>query len=160
MNAVIDKLDEKSTERTFFHAWSIRSEIDCRIVAEFPLLDCFAKLRYETAPQDHAESQDKHTNVDGEEHINDASDFDIRRQDDRLLITKQEQLKASLKNVSHRLGMPTVADITKSRALAARRGKHLKLNISNGHELISWEMSVYFGNVRIGPNWTLQKSMA
>ena len=43
--------------------------------------------------------------------------------------------------------MPTVADITKSRALAARRGKHLKLNISNGHELISWEMSVYFGNI-------------
>ena len=50
----------------------------------------------------------------------------------------------SVKNVSHRLGMPKAADITKARALATRRGKYLKLNISYGHELINWEMSVYF----------------
>ena len=43
--------------------------------------------------------------------------------------------------------MPKAADITKARALATRRGKHLKLNISYGHELISWEMSVYFDNI-------------
>ena len=40
--------------------------------------------------------------------------------------------------------MPEAADITKARALATRRGKHLKLNMSYGHELINWEMSVYF----------------
>ena len=43
--------------------------------------------------------------------------------------------------------MPKEADITKTRALANRRGKQLKLNISYGHELISWEMSVYFDNI-------------
>ena len=48
-----------------------------------------------------------------------------------------------LKNASHRLGMPKAADITKARALATRRGKHLKLNKSYGHELINWGMSVY-----------------
>ena len=42
--------------------------------------------------------------------------------------------------------MPKVADITKTRALVTQRGKHLKLNIGYGHELISWEMSVYFDN--------------
>ena len=52
-----------------------------------------------------------------------------------------------LKNASHRLGMPKTADITKARTLATRRGEHLKMNISYGHELINWEMSVYFGNV-------------
>ena len=47
--------------------------------------------------------------------------------------------------------MPKAADITKARALATRRGKHLKLNISygHGHELINWEMLVYFDNIRI-----------
>ena len=40
--------------------------------------------------------------------------------------------------------MPKATDITKARALATRRGKHLKLNISYGHELLDWEMSVYF----------------
>ena len=54
---------------------------------------------------------------------------------------------AFLKNASHRLGMPQAADITKARALATQRGKHLKLNISYRHELISWEMSVYFDNI-------------
>ena len=39
------------------------------------------------------------------------------------------------------------ADIKKARALETRRGKHLKLNISYGHELINWEMSVYFDNI-------------
>ena len=43
--------------------------------------------------------------------------------------------------------MPKAADITKARALATRRGKHLRLNISYGHELINWEMSVYFDNI-------------
>ena len=45
--------------------------------------------------------------------------------------------------------MPKAADITKARALATRRNKHLKLNISYGHELIiiNWEMSVYFDNI-------------
>ena len=52
-----------------------------------------------------------------------------------------------LKNASHRLGMPKAADITKARALATRRGNHWKLNISYGHELINWEMSVYFDNI-------------
>ena len=42
--------------------------------------------------------------------------------------------------------MPKAADITKAHALVTRRGKHMKLNISYGHELISWEMSVYFDN--------------
>ena len=43
--------------------------------------------------------------------------------------------------------MPKAADITKARAVASRRGKHLKLNISYGHELINREMSVYFDNI-------------
>ena len=43
--------------------------------------------------------------------------------------------------------MPKAADTTKARALATRRGKHLKLNIGYGHELINWEMSVYFDNI-------------
>ena len=43
--------------------------------------------------------------------------------------------------------MPKAADITKVRALATRRGKYLKLNISYGHELFNWEMSVYFGKI-------------
>ena len=43
--------------------------------------------------------------------------------------------------------MPKAAGITKARALATRRGKHLKLNISYGHELANWEMSVYFDNI-------------
>ena len=43
--------------------------------------------------------------------------------------------------------MPTAADITKARALATRRGKHLKLNISYGLELINWEMLVYFDSI-------------
>ena len=43
--------------------------------------------------------------------------------------------------------MPKAADITKARALATLRGKHLKLNISYGHELINWEMSMYFDNI-------------
>ena len=48
---------------------------------------------------------------------------------------------------NHRLGMPKAADITKARALPTRKGKHLKLNISYSHELISWGMSVYFDNI-------------
>ena len=52
-----------------------------------------------------------------------------------------------LKNASHRLGMLKAADITKARALATRKGKHLKLNISCGHELINWEISVCFDNI-------------
>ena len=36
--------------------------------------------------------------------------------------------------------MPKAADITKARALATQRGKHLKLNISYGHELINWDL--------------------
>ena len=55
----------------------------------------------------------------------------------------------AFKNASHRPGMPKAADITKERALATRRGKQLKLNISHGHELIDWEMSVYFDNIGI-----------
>ena len=43
--------------------------------------------------------------------------------------------------------MPKAADITKARALATQRCKHLKLDISYVHELISWEMSVYFDNI-------------
>ena len=43
--------------------------------------------------------------------------------------------------------MPKAADITKARTLTTRRGKHLKLNTSYGHELINWEMSVYFDNI-------------
>ena len=43
--------------------------------------------------------------------------------------------------------MPKAVDITKARALATRRGKYLKLNISYGHELFNWEMSVYFDNI-------------
>ena len=43
--------------------------------------------------------------------------------------------------------MPKAADITKVRALATRRGKYLKLNISYGHELFNWEMSVYFDHI-------------
>ena len=43
--------------------------------------------------------------------------------------------------------MAKAADITKARALASRRGKHLKLNISYGHEFFNWEMSVYFENI-------------
>ena len=43
--------------------------------------------------------------------------------------------------------MPKTADITKARAIATQRGKHLKLNISYGHELITWEMSMYFDNI-------------
>ena len=43
--------------------------------------------------------------------------------------------------------MPKAADITKARALATQRGRHLKLNIRYGHELINWEMSVYFDNI-------------
>ena len=49
----------------------------------------------------------------------------------------------TLKNASHRLGVPKAADITKARALAPRRGTHLKLTISYGHELINWEMSLH-----------------
>ena len=45
--------------------------------------------------------------------------------------------------------MPEAADITKARALATRRGGHLKLNISSGHELINWGMSVYFDNIGV-----------
>ena len=45
--------------------------------------------------------------------------------------------------------MPKAADIAKARALATRRGKHLKLNISYGHEFFNWEMSVYFDNIRL-----------
>ena len=45
--------------------------------------------------------------------------------------------------------MPKAAVITKARAFANRRGKHLKLNISYGHELINWEMSVYFDNIGV-----------
>ena len=45
--------------------------------------------------------------------------------------------------------MPEAADIMKARALATRRGKHLKLNICYVHELISWEMSVYFDNISL-----------
>ena len=56
-------------------------------------------------------------------------------------------VKEVLKNASHRLGLPKAADITKARALATRRGKHLKLNISYGHEVINWGMSVYFDNI-------------
>ena len=55
----------------------------------------------------------------------------------------------SLKNASHRLGMPKAADITKARALATRRGKYLKLNVSYGHELFNWEMSVYFDSISL-----------
>ena len=36
---------------------------------------------------------------------------------------------------------------TKARALETRKGKYLKLNISYGHELLNWEMSVYFDNI-------------
>ena len=43
--------------------------------------------------------------------------------------------------------MPKAADITKARALTTRGGKHVKPNISYGHELINWEMSVYFDNI-------------
>ena len=43
--------------------------------------------------------------------------------------------------------MPKAADVTKARALATRRGKYLKLNISYGHEFINWAMSVYFDNI-------------
>ena len=43
--------------------------------------------------------------------------------------------------------MPKAADITKAIALATRRGKHLMLDISYDHELISLEMSVYFDNI-------------
>ena len=43
--------------------------------------------------------------------------------------------------------MPKAADITKARALATRRGKYLELNISYGHELFNWEMSVYSDNI-------------
>ena len=43
--------------------------------------------------------------------------------------------------------MPNAADITKARALATQRGKHLKLKISYGHELINWEMSAYLDNI-------------
>ena len=42
--------------------------------------------------------------------------------------------------------MPTSTDITKARTRNSE-GKHLKLNISYGHELINWEMSVYFDNI-------------
>ena len=45
--------------------------------------------------------------------------------------------------------MPKAADMTKARALATRRGKYLKLNISYGHELFNWEMSVYFDNINL-----------
>ena len=43
--------------------------------------------------------------------------------------------------------MPKAADITKARALTTRRDKHLKLNITYGHEFINWEMSVYFDSI-------------
>ena len=43
--------------------------------------------------------------------------------------------------------MPEEADITKARALATRMDKHLKLDISYGHDLINWELSVYFDNI-------------
>ena len=43
--------------------------------------------------------------------------------------------------------MPKAADITKARAVATRRGKYLKLNISCGQELFNWEMSVHFENI-------------
>ena len=43
--------------------------------------------------------------------------------------------------------MPKAADITKARAFAIRMSKHLKLNISYGHKLINWKMSVYFDNI-------------
>ena len=56
-----------------------------------------------------------------------------------------------LKNASHRLGMPKAADITNARALATRRGKQLKLNISYGYELINWEISVHFDKIGLVP---------
>ena len=43
--------------------------------------------------------------------------------------------------------MPKAADIAKARALATRRGKYLKLNVSYGHVLFNWEMSLYFYNI-------------
>ena len=64
-----------------------------------------------------------------------------------LGLSGKKHMECDLKNASYRLGMPKAADITKARALATRRGKHLKLNISYGHELINWEMSVYFDNI-------------
>ena len=41
------------------------------------------------------------------------------------------------------------ADITEARTIAAQRCKLLKLHISYayGHELINWEMPVYFDNI-------------
>ena len=51
------------------------------------------------------------------------------------------------KGSSQLLGMPKEADITKARALATRRGKYLRLNVSYGHELFNWEMSVCFDNI-------------
>ena len=45
--------------------------------------------------------------------------------------------------------MPKAPDMTKARAFASRRGKHLKLNISFGHELINWKMSVYFDKIKL-----------
>ena len=63
------------------------------------------------------------------------------------------------RNASHRLGMPKAADIKKARALATRRGKHLKLNISYGHELINWEMSVICASgVRLSMHFLRTKS--
>ena len=59
----------------------------------------------------------------------------------------RKYLGSILKNASNRLGIPKAADITKAFALATRRGMHLNLNISYGHELINWEMSVYFDNI-------------
>ena len=43
--------------------------------------------------------------------------------------------------------MPKAADNPKACTPATRRGKHLKLNISSGHELFNWEISVYFDNI-------------
>ena len=59
--------------------------------------------------------------------------------------------KSFLKNASHRLEMPKAADITNARALATRSGKHLKLNISYGYELINWEISVHFDKIGLVP---------
>ena len=69
--------------------------------------------------------------------------FTTRKDEEKHILLN----KVTLKNASHRLGMPKSADVTKARALATRRGKHLKLNISCDHVLINWEMSVYFDNI-------------
>ena len=63
------------------------------------------------------------------------------------VLPTRQQVRSDIKNPSHRLGTPKAADITKARALATQTGKRSKMNISYGHELINWEMSVYFDNI-------------